>query len=119
VEGVDVRAVKTTRGRAATTVHVELDPERLPGAAAPREVVAALPTDDGDGSPVRWEEQPLREAGEGRRGDGKRSLRYSGTRYEGSDAGRYGIKVRVRTDAGQVSTGPEGTVREADEPEDS
>ena len=114
-EGVAVRAVRTARGRAATTVQVEVDPERLP--AAPREVVAELPKAEGEDGPVRWEEQRLLEAGEERRAEGKRTLRYSATRYEGSDAARYGIKVRVQTDAGEVATGPAGTVRVPDDPD--
>jgi hypothetical protein len=113
-DAVTVTAVKTTQGRAATTVHVEIDPERLAGARREEVegVVAQVPSADARDGRVRWCEEPLIPAGDG----GARTLRYLGTRYEGSDAARLGIKVRVRTRGGTVSSG-KLPVREADKPE--
>lgn len=117
-DGVVVRAVKTTRGRAATTVQVEIEPGRVAGAAEEvQAVVAELPRVDRDGRAVRWEEQPLSPADDDTAAGRSRMLRYVATRYGGSDAPRYGIRVRVRTRAGTVAR--DGVrVREADKPED-
>ncbi len=102
-EGLAVEAVKTTRGRAATSIHVEVEADRLPGAEPPEdiEVVAQVPKADEADGPVQWEEQPLAPQGESVSG-GARKLRYVATRYEGTDADRYGLKVRVKTKAGAV-----------------
>lgn len=119
-DAVVVRAVKTARGRAATTVHVELEPERVAGPDAPdeiEEVVAELPTVDDGGESVRWDEQRLARTGDETRPGGARRVRYAATRYEGSDASRFGIKVRVKTRAGTVTR--DGIrVREEGTPED-
>jgi hypothetical protein len=117
-KGVAVQAVKTTQGPPATTVHVDVDPERLPGAKALREVeevVAELPRADEAGGGVRWLSHRLSRASEEERA-GRRTLRYVATCYEGCDAVEYGIRIHVRTKAGEVHA--EGrAVREADKPD--
>jgi hypothetical protein len=120
-EGVTVKAVHASSGRSATTVHVEVDSERVKrqvhGFADPEEVVAEFPNAD-DGEHVTWEEQRLEKTSEDLRPGGERTLRYAGTRYDACDAPRYGIGVRLRTPEGTLEKPPGGTVREADKPGD-
>lgn len=117
-EGIDVRAVKTTRGRAATTIQVEIEPERVTGRPDPeavQEVTAELPRVEGGERSPRWEAQPLVKAGE-QVDHGAPKVRYVATRYEGSDLSN-GIRVSVKTCAGTLAK--DGVrVREADKPED-
>lgn len=118
-EAIAVRAVKTTCGRAATTIHVEIEPERVTGRRDPdavEEVTAELPKLDAGESSPHWEAQPLVKAGEvGEHGTPK--VRYVATRYEGSDLSSHGIRVSVKTAAGTLAR--DGVrVREADKPED-
>lgn len=119
-EGIAARAVKTTRGRAATTIAVEVEPERLAGRDDPEaveKVVAELPSAEDDESAPRWEEQPLDRAAEEVGDGGKRRVRYLATRYAGTDASKYGIRIKVKTAGGTLAK--EGIpVREADKPED-
>lgn len=119
-EGVEVEAVKATSGRAATTVHVDVAPERvrqLEGAGEVKRVVAEIPRAE-EGAGVRWEEQPLAKAAEEQRPDGARTIRYSATRMDGEDAARYGIGVRIETEVGALRTPPGGVVKGADKPEE-
>lgn len=118
-EAIAVRAVKTTRGRAATAVHVELEPERITGRRDPEaveEVSAELPRVEAGESSPRWEARPLVKSDEAVE-DGTPKVHYTSTRYEGSDASSYGIRVTVKTRAGTVARG-DIRVREADKPED-
>lgn len=117
---IAAHAVKTTRGRAATTIEVELEPERIAGREDPegvKEVIAELPSAEDDESAPRWDEQPLDRAADEIGDGGTRKVRYVATRYEGSDAAKFGIRVKVKTAAGTVAK--DGVrVREADKPDD-
>ncbi len=120
-EPITARAVRTTRGRAATTIQVEVEPARVTGREDPEsveEVVAEVPTAEGDAGTPRWEEQPLDSAGAEVEDGHLRKLRYVGTRYEGCDASTYGIKVKVKTAAGTLARAGI-RVREADKPEEA
>lgn len=120
-EGVTVRAVHASSGRSATTVHVEVDAERVKRQVdrfdKVDEVVAEFPSAE-DGEHVRWEDQRLDKTSEHVRPGGERTLRYSGTRYDGCDAPRYGIGVRLETPEGTIETPRGGTLRESDKPGD-
>src|SRR5512142_2441375 len=77
-EAIAVRAVKTTRGRPATTIDVELEPERITARHDPgvvEEVSAELPRVEAGESSPRWEPHPLVKASEAIE-DGKPKVRY-------------------------------------------
>lgn len=119
-EGVTVHAVHAPSGRPATTVHVEVDAERLKRTVHHFDkvegVVAEFPN-AADGDDVRWEDQRLDKTGEDVRPGGERTLHYSGTRYDACDAPRYGIGVRVETPEGPLETRRSpGAVHDADKP---
>lgn len=119
-ETIAARAVRTTRGRSATTIQVEV--ERQGGAGAKdsskvEEVVAELPTADDDEGAPRWEEQPLDRAGDEVGADGAQRARYVTTRYAESDASKFGIRIKLKS-AGSTVAEEEIRVREADKPED-
>jgi len=120
-EGVTVKAVHASSGRSATTVHVEVDSERVKRQvhefADPEEVVAEIPNAE-DGEHVRWEEQRLDKTSEDVRPGGERTLRYSGTRYDACDAPEFGIGVRLRMSEETLETPPSRTVRDSDKPGD-
>jgi hypothetical protein len=120
-EGVKVRAVSSSSGRAATTVHVEVEPERIKRQVARfdrvDEVVAEIPCET-EGNAVHWDEQRLEKAAEDVRPDGERTLRYTGTRYAGTDVGRHGVGVRLKTPAGTFEAPRSVKAREADKPGD-
>ena len=120
-EGVKVRAVASNSGRAATTVHVEVEPERIKRQVdrfdRVDEVVAEIPKEI-EGSAVRWDEQRLEKTAEDVRPDGERTLRYTGTHYAGCDAARHGIGVRLQTPLGTFEAPRSGKAREADKPGD-
>lgn len=118
-EGIAVRAVKTTRGRAATTIDVELEPEQLTGRRDPggvEEVSAELPKVEAGESSPRWEAHRLVKTGEAVEG-GTPKVSYAATRYEGCDSSSYGVRVTVKTAAGTLAR-RDVRVREADKPED-
>ncbi len=112
-EGVDVRAVKAPSGRPATTVEVEIAPDRLKQVLAEpsevREVVSQVSDVGGDD-----QHQRLSKMGERARAPGERVLRYAGTHYGSAGAN---LKVQVKTQAGTVEARPRD-VREADKPGD-
>jgi hypothetical protein len=118
-EAIAVRAVKTTRGKAATRIEVELEPERIAERADPaavEEVAAEVPKVEAGESSPRWEAHPLVKASEAVE-DGNPKVRYVSTDDEGCDAS-YGIRVTVKTSAGTI-TRSGVRVREADKPDET
>lgn len=105
--GVEVEAAQTTRGRAATTVSVEIAPaivsEDVGALGDIEEVVAAVPvTEDGG---VRWSEEHLDKVCEERatsRGPAKQT--FAATHYGGSDSRSLGVRVALKCSTGTVLT---------------
>jgi hypothetical protein len=100
-------------------VHVEVDAERVKRNVDRFEkvdgVVAEFPS-AGEGDRVHWDDQRLEKTGEDVRPGGERTLRYSGTRYEGCDGPEYGIGVRLETPEGTLETPRSGRVHDSDKP---
>ncbi|HET9599021.1 MAG TPA: hypothetical protein VFP65_25845 [Anaeromyxobacteraceae bacterium] len=103
-QGVKVTAVSTDRGPPATIVHVEVEPKKLKedvGQLQVKGVVAEIP--ETSGGQVRWREERLHKVDTSARpGSGEVVERYSYGHYGPSEAKRYGVGVKVETDAGDV-----------------
>jgi hypothetical protein len=103
-DAVHIDVVKTPHGRAATAVHVEIEPDKLEQGCGPgdvQRVVAQVPVSEGDR--VRWEEHPMERVVERDRAPAK--LRYSTTHYGAADTDRTGVRVQIATTSGPVRTG--------------
>ena len=117
-----VRTVKSTGGPPATTVHVEVKPDKLKDAvgefAKVEQVVAEIPEQRADA--VRWQETKLYKYAEKPDAPGGHTVQYASTHYGPSETAKYGVRVRVKTDTGSVRVREPGdprSVREADKPE--
>ncbi len=128
-EGVKVTAVATDRGPPSTSVHVEVETEKLRETVgdfgAVKRVTAEIPQASGEGGKVRWEEEQMSPLGRpAERGGARRENveRYFGVHYGPTDARRLGVGVRIETDAGTVraqSRGESYTVSDPDRPGES
>ena len=120
-KGVKVTAVGTTGGRAATTVHVEVEPdqlaEELEGMKDVQGVVADIPQAKDGG--VEWKEEPLGKI-DSRIKEGTRPSiveRFAETHYGPTEARRLGVAVRVKTDKGTVMPNEEGETFSISDPD--
>lgn len=129
-KGLRVSAVKTTAGRSATSVHVEVAPEELKGEVGEfgdvRRVSASIPEDDAKRpGHVRWTKENLQPAGtEEREVEGKRQTvkSYFNVHYGPARTEEFGVGVQVDTDACRVNAPRPGhryTVKAESQPGES
>ncbi len=120
-DAVKVTAVNSTSGRAATTIHVEVDHDKvrqsLDGFDEVDEVLAQIPEPEEGKDSVRWSEAKLQRE---KQGPGS-SVHFSGTHYGPAETTRFGVGVKVKAKSAHTleAKGLEGAVslRETDKPE--
>lgn len=107
-KGLRVTAVKSSAGRSATSVNVEIEPEELKSEVGEfgevRGVSAQIPEEGERPGSVRWHSEALRPAGSSERetAGGRQTVRqYFNVHYGPSPDGQ-GVGVEVETDRGKL-----------------